>query len=428
MKKDEIQKLLDFYSKELKENILPFWMERCLDKKNGGYFNCFDNEGKNLISKDKYTWSMGRFIWIFSTLASMKSSIFSAEEKKNFIKYAKSGVDFLEKNVLLGENDWRCCFLLTEDGKHKAMTKGAPLDTSIYADCFVVAGFAKYAYVTSNKVYYDFAKKLYISILNRIEHNNYYTLPYPLSEGYRAHGIPMILSNLTSEMIHSSNKFDKDYNTTLLKKLDGFTKDIMDHFCDKNLVIHEIITKDNSFINNLFGNHANPGHSVEDMWFMLDAFEILGNEDLALKAPKIVLKAFENGWDKEMGGMLHYCAIDGGEPVGSCDGVENEPMLQQVIKGWGDKLWWIHSESLYTSLRCYFFTGNEEFLNWHNKVNKYTFEHFPNPNKEIGEWIQILKRNGDPQDKIVALPVKDPYHIMRNLILIIELLEKQLEK
>ena len=31
-------------------------------------------------------------------------------------------------------------------------------------------------------------------------------------------------------------------------------------------------------------------------------------------------------------------------------------------------------------------------------------------------------------EKVVALPVKDPYHIIRNLILIIELLYAQLEK
>ena len=32
------------------------------------------------------------------------------------------------------------------------------------------------------------------------------------------------------------------------------------------------------------------------------------------------------------------------------------------------------------------------------------------------------------QDKVVALPVKDPYHIMRNVILILELLYRQAQK
>ena len=44
------------------------------------------------------------------------------------------------------------------------------------------------------------------------------------------------------------------------------------------------------------------------------------------------------------------------------------------------------------------------------------------------EWIQIRTREGYPQEKVVALPVKDPYHIIRNVILIIELLEERVKE
>lgn len=40
----------------------------------------------------------------------------------------------------------------------------------------------------------------------------------------------------------------------------------------------------------------------------------------------------------------------------------------------------------------------------------------------VDEWIQIFNRNFEPESKIVALPVKVPYHITRNLVYIIELL------
>ena len=33
-----------------------------------------------------------------------------------------------------------------------------------------------------------------------------------------------------------------------------------------------------------------------------------------------------------------------------------------------------------------------------------------------------IKKRRTPQEKVVALPVKDPYHIVRNLLLILELL------
>jgi glycine dehydrogenase subunit 1 len=59
------------------------------------------------------------------------------------------------------------------------------------------------------------------------------------------------------------------------------------------------------------------------------------------------------------------------------------------------------------------------------KVFDYTYKTFPNPDRSIREWIQIRTREGNPQEKVVALPVKDPYHIIRNVLLIIELLETQ---
>ena len=70
-------------------------------------------------------------------------------------------------------------------------------------------------------------------------------------------------------------------------------------------------------------------------------------------------------------------------------------------------------------------TGDEAFLTLFEKVFDYTYKTFPNPDRSIREWIQIRTREGKPQEKVVALPVKDPYHIIRNVMMIIELLEKQ---
>jgi N-acylglucosamine 2-epimerase len=117
--------------------------------------------------------------------------------------------------------------------------------------------------------------------------------------------------------------------------------------------------------------------------------------------------------------------VNGGMPDGDNEGLDDEPMSKQ-LEGWGDKLWWVHSEALYTTLRCYFKTGDERYLEWHKKVFEYVYHTFPNNDPEVREWIQIQTREGQPEDKVVALPVKDPYHVMRNLCLIIELLYQKL--
>ena len=40
----------------------------------------------------------------------------------------------------------------------------------------------------------------------------------------------------------------------------------------------------------------------------------------------------------------------------------------------------------------------------------------------VREWMQIRDREGRPENRVVALPVKDPYHVVRNLALLLELL------
>lgn len=96
--------------------------------------------------------------------------------------------------------------------------------------------------------------------------------------------------------------------------------------------------------------------------------------------------------------------------------------MTKQLSGWDDKLWWVHSEALYTTLLCYFRGGGTDFLDWHDRIFDYTFRTFPNTDPSVREWIQIRRRDGAPQEKTVALPVKDPYHITRNLILLLELL------
>lgn len=421
-----LKQSLGFYENELVNKFLTFWLPRCVDHENGGFVNCFDNHGEKLISKDKYVWSQGRFVWVFSKLASLEAPIFSSNQRKNFLALAKHGTDFLMKHCLMDNDDWRCIFLLDEKGKPKLADGCKRLDMSIYADCFVAAGIAKYSDVSHDKTAFDFAKNLYLSILERVRNNTFETLPYPLSKEYRAHGIPMILANVSRDVYFAAKQFEPALCEPIKSDIKGFTYDILDHFVDEDYLLHEIITRDNQFFPKKLGNHINPGHTLEDAWFLLDSLEITEEPARKQQIYQMVLKALDTGWDDEYGGLLHFASVTGGEPEGDNQGLDDEPMSKQ-LSGWGDKLWWVHSEALYTTLRCYLHTEDERFLLWYNRLFDYTYRTFPNEDPEIREWIQIHTRDGKPEDKVVALPVKDPYHIMRNLCLMIELLYNHIQ-
>jgi len=423
MDKARLRELTGFYENELCSNILPFWVEsRCHDTKNGGYFNCFDNFGRNLISRDKYTWSQGRLTWIWSKLATCDCPTFTQKKRSEFLMLAKSGRDFLFNHCLVGNDDYRCVFLLDETGNPKYVDGFDRLDLSIYPDCFVIMAFAKYALAADDDKSYRFAKKLYHSAVRRMRSGDYFTFPYPLSPGFRAHGMPMMFTNVTVELYFSAIRFDPEFLPELKENLQGFSDDVFDNFVSENNVLHEIITSDNQFFKRPLGWHCNPGHVLEDMWFQAEAAEILGRENYTERLANVTLKSLEIGWDSEYGGLLRFCAPEGGPPRLNMEGDEEEPMLMQLQENWSDKLWWVHSESLYTTLLLYHLTADTSLLKWHDKIADYTFAKFPNPDREIREWTQILKRDGTPQDKNVCLPVKDPYHLTRNLILIIELL------
>ena len=424
MQSNEILRLRGFYENELKARFLFYWLPRCEDKENGGFVNCFTNDGTQLVSRDKYCWSQGRFVWMFSKLATLRAPIFSDGERAEFLRLAGQGASFLMRHALLSGEPARCAFLLAADGSPKCAEGCDRLDASIYADCFVAAGLAKYAEAARDPEAYRFAMTLYRSIVQRVDSGDYYTLPYPLSSRFRAHGVPMILENVTAELIHAACVHAPEDVTALLQRERAYTEDILVNFTDDEDRIREIICADGVWLDRLLGRHINPGHTIEDVWFMLDSMTLTEDHERRPKVYRIAKTALETGWDEEKGGLLHFAGLAGGEPRGDNSGVEEEPMSRQ-LSSWDNKLWWVHSEALYTTLRCYFETGDLWFRDWHDKVFAYTYRTFPNPDPNVREWMQIRDREGRPENRVVALPVKDPYHVVRNLALLLELLYEQ---
>ena len=86
------------------------------------------------------------------------------------------------------------------------------------------------------------------------------------------------------------------------------------------------------------------------------------------------------------------------------------------------KLWWPHTESLYALLLAYEYSREPWCLEWFTRVHDYAFEHYPVA--AHGEWTQRLDRTGKPFSETVALPVKDPFHLPRALILCIDVLQR----
>lgn len=408
--------LLLFYKDHLTRELLPFW-KRAVDEEHGGVYTCFNNSGEKLLTTDKYTWSQGRFLWLAARLTELSNKGLIAEEPRMFGEWAQKTVRFLRDHVFLPNGN--CAFLLSRTGERKEPVAGGGYDTSFYADCFVVLGFSEYARVFGDKAVLAQALALYESIARRLSGSGVRSDPYPVPSAYRAHGYAMIMLHVAEQLACAAAVVDASGVERLETDCAGYLSDIMEYFYQPDGQIAEMVTTSAPEKDSILARHRNPGHTLECMWFVIRAAERLGRGDYIEKALTAIKMAYELGWDAQYGGLLRFVDRSGGRPDGFVSGDAYERL---IVDTWDNKLWWPHSEALYATLLAHSITGDKFFLDLYYKTHDYVFKVFPHPDGAVGEWIQIRDRQGEPVEKLVALPVKDPYHIIRNAMLLIELL------
>ncbi len=411
---------LTFYQDHMERCLLPFW-EKALDHENGGVYTCFDNSGEHLISKDKFTWSQGRFLWLWSRLAAMFQTGMLNGDADAYVRHAKKTFSFIERHAFLENGN--CAFLLSETGEKKEPVPGQGYDTSFYADCFVIMGYSEYARLTGDRSVYNRALEQYDQLTKRLEAGTVRSEPYPVPDGCEAHGYSMIMLNVSQELADTAELKNWPHAQRLRQRSQDYLCKIMNTFMDEQGRVREVLplnSENDELVNSILVRHLNPGHTIECMWFVMAEAEKTGNKKIIELAVKAIKKAFELGWDDEHGGLFRYVDLEGGKPDGQAVG---GPFEQLVTDTWDTKLWWPHSEALYSTLLGWLLTKDEDMLRLHHQVHDYAFRTFPHSDPSIGEWIQIRSRAGEPMNSVVALPVKDPYHILRNLMLCVERLQ-----
>lgn len=409
----EIKKIQDFYKKEIETNFYPYWREQ-EDLVYGGVLNCINNQGTKRISNEKFTWSQGRYLWVLSKLYELKEKgILNDIDEKHLKKHAEKTYEFIKNHAFTPEGT--CYYLLDQEGSALIDPVSGLYEASIFADCFAMIGMSQYIRVFHKREELGLAKKLYGLIKSRIIEKNFKTEPYPIPQGYKNHSIPMIMLNTTYEymiMLEALGEDTEEHKEYLLQLVEELLTDFYE-----NDLIREFISTEDRKDQYLLDRHINPGHTIEDLWFIMEALSQYGDVEKNLeKITSIAKKTFNIGWDKEFGGLLRFVDKDGGEPKGE---VTDESYVKLIQNTHNMKLWWPQSELLYLPLLLYKHHEDKSYIDWYQEVHNYVFDVFPEENQK--EWVQIRERDGTPVEKVVALPVKDPFHILRNFIKIVEL-------
>ena len=228
------------------------------------------------------------------------------------------------------------------------------------------------------------------------------TAPYPLPLGWRSHGIPMILTEVADELAQTTS------DSALESVTEDYVRRVMDHFVrPERKALLEFLTRDYEELPPPAGTFVMLGQAIESMWFVMHVAQRRRNLNLAHRAAEVMRWHLELGWGPEFGGIFLSRDIEG-----------HESYLPHSDK----KVWGPHVEALYGTLLAYDLTGERWCLEWYEKVANWAWEHFLVP--KFGEWYQRLTREGEPTAEVVALPVKDPFHLPRAAILILQLLER----
>ena len=388
MNKELFKSYQNFYRSRLLDDCIPFWMKSdLLDKEYGGYITCVDKEGKQ-YSEDKSVWFQGRCLWTFSALCN------NYGKRDEWVEAAKLGVDFLNEKCV--DKDGRMFFTVTRDGKPLRKRR------YMYSESFYVISMAEYGVMMNDKEAIKKAEdcfELMLKLYRHPEEDPFKITPktYASTRQDRASAVPMVLVS-SAQLLRRCDPEKADYYTAITREM--VDSIINYHYKPERHCVLEVVGPNGEFIDNPAGRCINPGHSMENSWFLMSEALYSKDDELMQKALNILNWSLEWGWDKQNGGFIYFT---------DCNGRPPEQLEHDM------KLWWPHDEILISSLMLYRDTGKKEYLDWFYKTLDYCKEHFSDP--AYGEWYGYLRRDGLPtMPSTKGSTFKGPFHLPRMLI------------
>lgn len=379
-----------FHRGLLRDDILPWWLRHAMDHEHGGLCSCIADDG-TVLSREKFIWSQVRALWTFA------AAYRRVDPEPAWLAAAEHLLDFCLRFGRNPEGDW--IFRVTPEGK--PLEGPESIQTDAFAICALVE-FARLQHPRSGEAL-DAARASFERTLARFgKPGSYRTKPWPMPEGTKAQRVSMQLSLAWWEL----GKLTGD--PRVLAGAAKLSDDVLDHFCRPELgVVLEYLGLDDRPLPPPVGTYHNPGHGVETAWFQIENLRHTGDKARLGRAAEAMRWSLERGWDPEHGGLFLGMDLLGGEPY---------------LPNGETKIWWPHCEAICGLLLAAEVTDAAWPAEWYRRVLDWSLAHFPD--REHGEWRQRLDRAGRPIDKVVALPVKDPFHLPRALIYAAESAER----
>lgn len=383
---------------ELRENILPYWINKMTDHEFGGFYGRRDGHDNLEEQSPKGVILNTRILWTFSAAARLLKD-------ESYLKTARRAFEYMQQYFV--------------DRKHEGVYwmvdyRGEPLQPKkqIYAQAFAIYAFAEYFQASSDNEALTAAQHLF-RLIERHSYDRHL-------DGY-LEAFDERWKLLEDLRLSEKDANEKKTMNTHLHILEAYTnlyrvwKDPELEEQLRNLIVifkERILNKQGHF--DLFFNErwqvqsheVSFGHDIEGSWLLHEAAEVLGDKELIAEIEKIA---------------INMADISIREGLDTDGGIMNEANHHGMLTD-TDKHWWPQAEALVGYVNAWQLTGDQKYLAAAARVWSFIKVHLID--KTNGEWFWRVTRDGIVNyDEDKAGPWKCPYHNGRAMIELISRLK-----
>lgn len=384
---------------ELTKNILPFWMERMVDEKNGGFFGQINGENKLVSEAPKGGILNARILWTFSSaVLNLKNS--------QYLTFAERAKNYILNHFFDAENGGTYWMLHAD---------GTPADTKkqIYSQAFFIYALTELHRASGDEECLSKAKDLF----HLIEKHSFDSAKNGYFEAYSRDW--QLLDDLRLSEKDANEKKTMNTHLHILEAYTNLYRVWKDENLEKQLqnlielFLTKIINPRTHHLDLFFDEDWNCkstiisyGHDIECAWLLNEAAEVLGNENLLNRVFKETLLVTEAS----------------SEGIQSNGGLINEKNYQT---GHTDKNfdWWPQAEGMVGFFHAFQQTKNEYYAL--RTASLWSFIQENIIDHDGGEWFWSVTETGIKNTKDDKAGFwKCPYHNSRMCLEMIRRIEK----
>jgi mannobiose 2-epimerase len=368
---------------ELKNDILPFWLQHTRDRKRGGFYGEISND--LVVKEDAPRGALltSRILWTFS-------AAYRRYQDPAYLEMARWAYDDLLTRFW-DQEQGGLFWSITADGQ--------PLETrkAIYGQAFGIYALAEYHRATGDRAPLDRAIELYRSVeshshdlANRGYFEEFTREWKRMPNSRRSFVSPAPKSQNT--LLHVMEAYANLLRVWPDPELRGNLRDLVD------VMLTRVLNPANHHLRLFLDNDWTPrsdgisyGHDIEFSWLLVETAEVLGDHDLIARTSTVAVEVAQatlaEGVDAD-GGLLSEAG-----PTGLTN---------------THKEWWQQAEAATGFFNAYQLSGDPRFLQ--ASMHSWDFIATHVVDQTHGEWYNLLARDGTVLSRDKVSLWKCPYH------------------